>query len=37
LCDRWHKLPSEIEAESGRLMWLLNIEEAAGLGGGEQQ
>jgi hypothetical protein len=31
LCDRFHKLPSEIEAEDADLMLLLHIEELAGL------
>lgn len=32
LCDRWHKLPSEVLAEDARVLRLLRIAEAGGYG-----
>jgi hypothetical protein len=31
LCDRWNKLPSEVMAEDAEMLYLLNIEQRAGL------
>lgn len=36
LCDRWHKLPSEVLAEDARLLRLLDIERLGRPEGGEE-